>query len=148
MAQQLMNQQLRTRWPAALKRITARVRQSHRKLFGDRKIELLLVSGRNRMGDRDAKQLQTILRGEFTIAGFRNRDHREHLFAQSSADDKQARSQAAKVTRMIRMLSAHGLVQKVSKTLRYVVTNRGAEIITALNAARNTNIKTLISLAA
>jgi len=92
--------------------------------------------------------LQAVNRGESTITGFRNRDLREHLFTTSPADEKQARSQTAKVTRLIRMLRAHGLVHKVSKTHRYMVSPRGREVITALLSARNANINTLTRLAA
>ena len=46
------------------------------------------------------------------------------------------------------MLRAHGLVHKVSKTHRYIVSPQGHEIITALINARNAKIKTLTRLAA
>ena len=46
------------------------------------------------------------------------------------------------------MLRAHGLVRKVSKTHRYIVSARGREIITALINARSANINTLTQLAA
>lgn len=106
------------------------------------------VRALNPLSEEDARLLQAVNRGEFTITGFRNRDLREHLFTTSPADEKQARSQTAKVTRLIRMLRAHGLVHKVSKTHRYMVSPRGREVITALLSARNANINTLTRLAA
>jgi len=42
----------------------------------------------------------------------------------------------AAVGRRLRLLRAHGLIAKVSKTHRYVVTQRGRCVITALMAAR------------
>jgi hypothetical protein len=106
------------------------------------------VRALNPLSEEDAQLLQAVNRGEFNITGFRNRDLREHLFAKSSANEQQVRSQTAKVTRLIRMLRAHGVVHKVPKTHRYVVSPRGRGIITALISARDTNINTLTHLAA
>jgi hypothetical protein len=106
------------------------------------------VRALNPLQFEDAKLLQTVNRGEFAITGFRNRDLRDHLFGASPIDERQARSQTAKVTRLIRMLRAHGLVQKVSKTHRYTVTHRGREVISALINARNAKINDLVQLAA
>jgi len=106
------------------------------------------VRALNPLSEEDAQLLQAVNRGEFNITGFRNRDLREHLFAKSSANEQQVRSQTAKVTRLIRMLRAHGVVHKVPKTHRYVVSPRGRRIITALISARDTNINTLTHLAA
>jgi hypothetical protein len=102
----------------------------------------------NPLADEDAKLLQAINQGEFAIMGFRNRDIRQQLFGPSPHDPKAKRSQAAKVTRLIRMLRAHGLIQKVAKTHRYTVTSRGKEVVTALLNARNAKITTLVQLAA
>lgn len=102
----------------------------------------------NPLSEEDAQLLQAVNRGEFTITGFRNRNLREHLFATPPANEQQARAQTAKVTRLIRMLRAHGLVHKVSKTHRYIVSPRGREVITALISARSANINTLTQLAA
>ena len=52
------------------------------------------------------------------------------------------------MTRLIRMLRAHGLVQKVSKTHRYIVSPSGREVITALINVRNAKINALTQLAA
>jgi hypothetical protein len=106
------------------------------------------VRALNPLSEEDAQLLQAVNRGEFAITGFRNRDLREHLFAPAPASEQQTRSQTAKVTRLIRMLRAHGLVHKISKTHRYSVSPQGHEIITALINARNAKIKTLTQLAA
>lgn len=106
------------------------------------------VRALNPLSEEDAQLLQAVNRGEFAITGFRNRDLREHLFAPAPANEQQTRSQTAKVTRLIRMLRAHGLVHKISKTHRYTISPQGHEIITALINARNAKIKTLTQLAA
>jgi hypothetical protein len=69
------------------------------------------------------------------------------LFGQTN-DKKQQRSQAAKVSRRLALLHAHGLIAKVSRTYRWQVTKKGHRILTALLAARQADTEKLISLAA
>jgi hypothetical protein len=51
------------------------------------------------------------------------------------------------VTRQLRLLRAHGLIQKVPKTHRYQVTAQGRQIITAILSARHTPISQLAKAA-
>jgi hypothetical protein len=95
----------------------------------------------------DAKLLETVNRGDWTLKGFRNRDLRPLLF--SAAKNKQdQRRQAAKVSRRLALLHAHGLISKVSRTHRWLVTAKGRRILTALLAARRATTEQLIALAA
>jgi hypothetical protein len=52
------------------------------------------------------------------------------------------------VTRQLRLLRAHGLIHKVPKTHRYVVSESGRQAITALLAARNASVEALARCAA
>jgi len=52
------------------------------------------------------------------------------------------------MTRKLRLLRAHGLIRKVSGTHRYVVSEKGRRIITALLAARQADVEQLTALAA
>lgn len=63
-------------------------------------------------------------------------------------DPKKQRRQTAAVGRRLRLLRAHGLLAKVSKTHRYVVTDQGCRVITALLAARQASTEKLTALAA
>ncbi len=54
----------------------------------------------------------------------------------------------AKVTRLIRLLRAHGLVQKVPHTHRYIATPRGREAITASSPRKKASTRKLAELAA
>jgi predicted transcriptional regulator len=54
----------------------------------------------------------------------------------------------AAVGRRLRLLRAHGLIVKVSKTHRYVVTEKGHNVLTALLAARQASTEQLTKLAA
>jgi hypothetical protein len=101
----------------------------------------------NPLGEADAQLLAIVNRGEFALNGFRNRDVRARLY-DATEDQGQQRRQMAAVGRRLRLLRAHGLIAKVSKTHRYVVTERGRRIITALLAARQASTEKLTALAA
>jgi hypothetical protein len=101
----------------------------------------------NPWSDKDALILEAVNRGEFVINGFRNRDLRARLFRTDTTHKDQKR-RAAVVTRQIRLLRAHGLIRKVPGTHRYVVSQNGRRIITALLSARQADIDKLAALAA
>lgn len=94
----------------------------------------------------DAALLAAIGRGEFALNGFRNRDLRVLLYGE--ADAAEVRRQAAHVTRQLRQLRAHGLIQKVPTTHRYQLTDRGRTVTTALHAAKQASVARLTKLAA
>lgn len=106
------------------------------------------VRGLQPLKDDDARLLSAISRGEFLISGFRNADLRPLLFGNAKVPSNEARGQAAKVTRMIRMLRAHGLISKIQKTHRYVVTAKAITAIGGLIAAQNATVEALTKLAA
>jgi hypothetical protein len=86
-------------------------------------------------------------RAEFSLNGFRNRDLRSHLYPATKDKQKQRKEMAA-VGRRLRLLRAHGLIAKVPKTHRYIVTEKGRNVITALSAPRNASTEKLTALAA
>lgn len=101
----------------------------------------------NPLAADDAALLAAVGRGEFTVTGFRNRDLRALLYpamtttaatttAAAAADRVEARRRAGVVTRKLRLLRAHGLIRKVPKSHRYMVTDQGRVAITALATAR------------
>lgn len=81
----------------------------------------------------DRLLLKAITRGEFAINGLRNRDLLPLLFPSApSMPPEQRRGYSARVTRKLRMLRAHGIIRKVAKTHRYVLTTGGAQTLTAI----------------
>jgi hypothetical protein len=106
------------------------------------------VRGLNPLSLQDATLLQDVGRGEFTLNGFRNRDLRALMFDTPITDEKETRRRSGAVTRKIRMLRAHGLVHKVPKTHRYMVSSKGRSIITALLSARQADAAKLAAVAA
>jgi hypothetical protein len=91
--------------------------------------------GLNPLAKEDARLLEAVNRGEFAINGFRNRDLRKLLFTKPK-DKTQERKQSAAITRKIRLLRAHGLIHKISKTHRYQISPLGTDVINALLTAR------------
>lgn len=101
----------------------------------------------NPWSEDDANLLQSVMQGEFTINGFRNREIRQILFG-NSQDSKEEKKRSARISRKLRMLRAHGLIKKVPHTHRYHVTEKGRSIISALMAARNADANQLTKLVA
>lgn len=102
----------------------------------------------NPLAADDAALLEAISRHEFLINGLRNRDLRSLLYGPDPPDAVEKRRRSAAVTRKLRLVRAHGLIRKVPKTHRYVVSEAGRRTITALLAARNANADQLTHCAA
>jgi len=101
----------------------------------------------NPRSPEDAKLLQIINRGEFVLNGFRNRDIRV-LYFQGRCHSSQLKRRVGQMTRRLRLLRAHGFIQKVSGTHRYVLTPHGRTAITALLSARKADVEQLTKMAA
>ena len=100
----------------------------------------------NPWSPEDGKLLEIINRGEFMINGFRNRDIRVLLYGEA-ANPTEERRQSSAVTRSLRLLRAHQLIKKVSKTHRYVLTQQGVKSVTAILSVREVRAGNLAQLA-
>jgi hypothetical protein len=85
---------------------------------------------------------------EFLLSGLRNRDLRRLLYGAAAGDPAEERRRSAAVPRPVRLLRAHGLLEKVPPTHRYLVTAHGRQAITALLAARHASTDLLTQCAA
>lgn len=103
--------------------------------------------GLNPWSDPDAALLQVINRAEWTLSGFRNRDLRTALYPRQT-DPTEQRRQSGRVSRVLALLRAHGIIKKVGGTYRYQLTVEGRRIVTALLAARQADVQKLVELAA
>ena len=101
----------------------------------------------NPWGPEDGRLLELVSQGEFAINGFRNRDIRAAYF-KSRCDEKELKRRMQWVGRRLRLLRAHGLIQKVAGTHRYILSDKGRTTITALLAARRADVDQLTKLAA
>jgi hypothetical protein len=101
-----------------------------------------------RLGDPgELALLEAISRGEFVTTGFRNRDLRRLLYArpQTKADD---RRRSGRISRLLRLLRAHGVIRKIHKTHRYQLTEPGRLLTAALRATRDASVQQLLREAA
>jgi len=97
----------------------------------------------------DVELLAVVARGEFATNGFRNRDLRRTLEPESINSSKaEQRRASARVSRKLRLLRAHGLIQKVPRSHLYRLTSRGQLLTAALHAVRSSSIRKLVGSAA
>ncbi|MBF0434626.1 MAG: hypothetical protein HQL77_04555 [Magnetococcales bacterium] len=68
---------------------------------------------------------QSVLSGDFTINGFRNRDLQSKLFDSSPVDARDAERRTHSTSRLIAKLRRHGLIAKVTNSRLYRVTKKG-----------------------
>ena len=98
--------------------------------------------GLNLLSAEDSRLLKAINRGEYAMAGFRNRDVRDALFGKASPTSPEAKKQSGQVTRRLQLLRAHGLIRKIPKSHRYQVTAAGRKLASAMSYAEDTSLKT------
>jgi hypothetical protein len=96
----------------------------------------------------DLALFRAVSRGEFCVNGFRNRDLQSLLFDSAPNTPQEQRRRSARVSRLLRMLRAHHLIQKVPRTHRYLITARGRDIFSAVLAAHRISLDQLNKLAA
>lgn len=94
----------------------------------------------------EAKVFAAVLSGRFLLRGFTNRDLR-HSLLNGSAPPAQgdSRRQSGRITRLLRLLRAHGLIRKVSGTQYYRVTSRGHQVMTASLKLRDADVVKLVA---
>jgi hypothetical protein len=80
---------------------------------------------------KDVELFRAVSHGEFSVNGFRNRDLQALLFKGTPGSQKEKQRRSGSVSRLLRMLRAHHLIQKVPSTYRYVLTQKGSQIMTA-----------------
>lgn len=105
------------------------------------------VRGLQPLQPDDARLLEAINRGEFLLDGFRNRDLRPLLYPDEADSKEEQRRHSAAITRKLRMLRAHHLIQKVPKSHRYQVSDQGRATIAAFLAAREADTAKLTQAA-
>jgi hypothetical protein len=101
----------------------------------------------NPWGQADAALLEAVSSGEYALNGLRNRDLRTRLYGVAT-EAKERRRQSAAITRRLALLRAHKLLKKVTGTHRWVLTEQGRRVITALLTARQASVDQLTKIAA
>ena len=106
------------------------------------------MRGLNPLASEDATLLEAISDPKWMIQGLRNRDLVAVFYPEESKDDKERRRRSSRVTRALRLLRAHGLLEKIPGTHRYQVPDAARITIHALLAVRNANPDELTTKAA
>ena len=115
---------------------------------------LAKVQGRPMIGTRKARPLdpcsqpdlpilRAIASGEFIANGFRSRDIAGSLGVPVPEEVEPRKKFMAKLSRHLRLLRAHGVIQKIEGTHRYRVTQAGRTLITAVTASLAASITKL-----
>lgn len=94
----------------------------------------------------DKELFTTINHGDFLINGFRNRDLQARLYTAEADSPAERRRRSAAISRKLRLLRAHGLIQKVPRTYRYHVTDTGRAILVAVLTTARTSVNQLNQL--
>jgi hypothetical protein len=91
------------------------------KVSKPKKVKDRKYQGFNLFSDEDLAILLTIIRGEYNISGFRNKDIR----------DKNPSLNSSKVSRILKRLRVFGLIKSIGKTYKYYLTKLGKTLIIA-----------------
>ena len=92
----------------------------------------------------DRRLLEFLKKGDWDLNGFANRDLDMFLNNGRAAKDMaEKKRRSARASRLIRLLRAHGLVRKVPCKNRYMVTEYGHELSTAIALAENVSVRKL-----
>jgi hypothetical protein len=87
--------------------------------------------------EEDVQLFEAVTRGEFNVNGFRNRDLQALLYNRPAGSPEEKRRRSSRVTRLLRMLRAHGLIRKVPHTRRYTLAAKGRQVLPAILTADN-----------
>ena len=96
----------------------------------------------------DLKLFRAISRGEFAIRGLRNRDLQAHLFSCPPTNYEEGCRRTAKVSRVIRMLRAHGLLRKVPRDRLYRLTEKARDFLAAILSVQDATPQALAKIRA
>src|SRR5450755_2026994 len=94
----------------------------------------------------DKELFAAINHGEFLINGLRNRDLQKLLYTTEPESQADRRRRSSAISRKLRLLRAHGIIQKVPRTHRYHVTTAGRTILVAVLTAARTSVNQLNQL--
>ncbi len=121
-----------------VKNITRRTRRNGRS-----------VRALNPWGERDHRLFQFLAQGQWTFNGFRNRDLALWFNPKAaSLPPEQRKKLSSRASYLIRILRAHGLIRKIPKSNRYLLTKKAPQITATVLLAASAQAKQLTEIAA
>ena len=103
-------------------RPTYLLRESYR---DGKKVRKRTLANLSALDDAQIEAIRAILRGDWRLHGFRNRDLLEELFGAKLPSAEERRRRSLRVCRQLQLLRAHGLIAKIAHSNRYKVTDKG-----------------------
>lgn len=97
---------------------------------------------------KDLALLQAISEPAFCIDGLDNSALREKLTGKPGYEKRTTKQLSAKISRQLRLLRDHGLLRKLPRQKKYILTPKGQKLTTALNAMLAASIQQLMDKAA
>jgi len=106
--------------------------------------------GLNLWQKEDYQLITFLCKGELAISGFRNKDLRNFLYSKESqkTTKKTLKKLSCRTSRRIKLLRVHGLIRKVPKENRYVLTAKGLKLSASFLTASTVDVKELTSMSA
>ena len=95
------------------------------------------VRALNPLSTQDAELLQIVSDPKWSLSGLRNRDILARLYPDPVTNAREQRSRSARVTRLIRLLRSHGILEKVPHTHRYQLNEQKRANVHAVLLARD-----------
>ena len=96
----------------------------------------------------DAALFEAILQGEHAVDGFRNADVQKRIFSEPAADAQEQKRRSSYISRQLRLLRSHGLIQKLGSRRLYRTTPKGHEVMSTALAFRSPQVALLKRVAA
>ena len=103
--------------------------------------------GFNPFSSDDVRLFTALMRGEFHLMGFRNKDIRFQLYP-PAASRQEARRNSARVSRQLQILHAHRLIAKIPRSRRWRVTEHGQRLMANAIKVFNQELVTHAKIAA
>lgn len=85
----------------------------------------------NPLSPADAQLAAAVLRGEFCIKGFQNKNLRLLLFPNDPHSGPVATAHARRITYLIRILKTHALIRRIPRSRRYMLSPDGRKLLAA-----------------
>jgi len=107
-----------------------------------RRVRALDLSGKDRL------LLQAFSDPSFTVSGITNAGLRKKLHHTPWGAGRTEKQLSARVSRHLRLLRDHGLIRKLPNRHRYHLTDKGRQLVSALNAMLSASTEQLLDMAA
>jgi hypothetical protein len=95
------------------------------------------VRALNPLSAQDAQLLQIVCDPKWTLSGLRNRDLVAKLYPEPATDAREHQRRTARVTRLIRLLRGHGVLEKIPHTHRDQINQNRRANVQAILLARD-----------